>query len=386
MLTRIALVCGLLFCFVAHAVGQTKSGPTPAKLAPQANETLAPIVAPAAKLLAAAHGRSREAHTLDHFSSIVEDCERALGQRSPPQTGTYAKQLAAWAYNRRGEVYAEQAAGLANEGEQRQANELDALALDDFQAAVRLDAGKWKALHNRGVSLALHGQFDAALGDFAKVIELKPDNVNTWFNRGEVQARLDRLAEAKADYSHALKLKPDDIDAVLGRGAVEQRSQNSRAALADFNQALKLQPNHSVALCARGDAHVSLGQWQAAADDYRRAIKLSPKLGAAYRGAAWLMATCPEEPLRNEQLALESARKALELSGSDNIANLDTLAAAEANAGQYEAARATLAKAIELSPPSKLAPLQARLELYSASQPYRESASATQAGNAQANR
>ena len=47
--------------------------------------------------------------------------------------------LAAWGYNRRGEAYVQQAVELAAKGEDRQANELDAVALDDFQQAIAHD-------------------------------------------------------------------------------------------------------------------------------------------------------------------------------------------------------------------------------------------------------
>ena len=53
--------------------------------------------------------------------------------------------------------------------------------------------------------------------------------------------------------------------------------------------------------------------------NYRQAIKLSPKLGRAYRGVAWLMATCPEERFRNAELAVASARQALALDGNGDL-------------------------------------------------------------------
>ena len=54
------------------------------------------------------------------------------------------------------------------------------------------------------------------------------------------------------------------------------------------------------------------------------------------------MATCPDERYRNEELALTAAQKALELDGDKDPRYIETLAAAYANAGQYDSAVAIL--------------------------------------------
>jgi tetratricopeptide (TPR) repeat protein len=114
-----------------------------------------------------------------------------------------------------------------------------------------------------------------------------------------------------------------------------------------------------------------VGQWEDAAEDFRQAIKNSPKLGRAYRGAAWLMATCPEDNFRNAELALASARKAVQLDGNGDFTYLDTLAAALANAGEYEDAVATQEKALQIAPDAAMEELRSRLSLYAAGKPFR---------------
>jgi tetratricopeptide (TPR) repeat protein len=117
-----------------------------------------------------------------------------------------------------------------------------------------------------------------------------------------------------------------------------------------------------------------LGQWQEAAADYRKAIALDESSGRAYHCAAWLMATCPDDRYRDAQLAIQAAEKAAELDGRDDFAYLDTLAAAYANAGQFDKARKAIAEAIPIAPKDHVKPLQRRLELYQQNQPYREGA------------
>ena len=357
------LAAVLGFCLaIRSAAGQTEAEPGP--------ETKVKTVT-ARQVLEATFAKTADARTVDDFSEVIEQCERVLGARLNPQNAAYAHELAAWGYNRRGEAYASQAAELAEQGEERKANELDEVALADFESALAHDPKKWKAIQNRGVSLALRGRIDDAIADFDKVIELNPKYAAAWFNRGELQTKQGKFAQAAVDYETALELKPDDLGALLGRGNARLRLAKFRLALDDFSRALELEPDHPQALVGRGDVRTEIGEWEDAAEDFRKAIKRSPKLGRAYRGAAWLMATCPEERFRNADLAVASARQALALDGNGDYAYLDTLAAALASAGEFDDAIQTVEKAIQIAPDAKGADLRARLALYRSEQPYR---------------
>lgn len=335
--------------------------------------------ATAARLLTEIYEQTKDSTSAEEFGRAIEVCERAIAADPPEKIVKYARQLAAWAYNRRGEVFADQAASLFNSGERREANELDALALDDFQAAVRHDPTKWKAIHNRGVSLALHGKIDDAVADFGRVLELEPAFVNSRFNRGELLAKQSKWQAAIDDYSEVLKIKPDDVGAMLGRGQALIQQAKPADAIADFSEAIRYQPQNAAAYAGRADAYTALGNWNAAGNDYREAVRLNANLGRAYRGAAWLMATCPRSELRHADAALRSAQKAIKLDGNGDWTYLDALAAAQANAGQFDEAQATIEKALQMAPDSAVEVLQSRYALYRDGQPYRESDRATAA-------
>lgn len=360
------IVTGMLFAALPLAAQ------SPAEPKPAAKGKARPINSKA--LLTEAYEKTQSAETIDDFASVIEMCERALAAKLPEPNAAYAHQLAAWAYNRRGEKFAEDAAALVQQGEERQANELDAMALADFEESLKHDGKKWKSLHNRGVSLGLHGKYDAALKDFDQVVELKPDFPSAWFNRAEVRATLGRYEEAAEDYSKGLELVPGDVGMLVGRGTAHYRLKKFDEALADFEAALQTDSGHAAAMAGRGDAHVALGHWEQAAEDYRLAVETNENLGRAYRGAAWLMATCPEEKFRNEGLALESAKRAIQLDGDGDWLYLDALAAAQANAKQFDDARETLQKAIQIAPDKIGTSLRQRLNLYVAGKPFRESA------------
>ena len=84
------------------------------------------------------------------------------------------------------------------------------------------------------------------------------------------------------------------------------------------------------------------------------------------------MATCPDDRYRNSQLALEAAEKAIKLDGRADFKYLDTLAAAYANAGEFDKAKHTIAEAIRIAPKERIAPIQHRQELYQRNESYRQ--------------
>jgi tetratricopeptide (TPR) repeat protein len=331
------------------------------------------VAKPISKQIADAYALSKTASTVEEYSRIIETCERVLAEPTNEQTTTYVKQLASWGYNRRGEAYAQQAAELIEKGQDRKANEMDSLALDDFQQAITHDKNKWKAWHNRGVSYGLHGKFAEALADFDEALRLNPTHANGWYNRAEIHVGLGKFQTAVEDYSRALQHKPDDQGSLIGRAAARRQLGKFTDALKDISQALQYQPDYAPAYCERAEIEVALGQWQQAAEDYRTAARLDSSLGRAFRGVAWLMSTCPELKFRNAKLAMEAADKAVELDGDGDFRTLDVYAAVQANLGQFKEAQATLQRAIQLAPAEMQAPLQARLRLYASGQPYRES-------------
>ncbi|MCU0876696.1 MAG: tetratricopeptide repeat protein [Pirellulaceae bacterium] len=362
------LLAVVALCGVA-AIAHAQNAPTPAQPPPE--DDLERIDAQsAAGILRRTYDATKDATTTDDFHRVVEVCERAIAAGPPERILRYAHELAAWGYNRRGEIYADQAARLFNDGQERQANELDALALDDFESALRHDPKKWKAIHNRGVSLALHGKMDEALADFSRVLELMPEFGNSRFNRAEILAERGEFAAAVTDYSEVLKRDPNDQGARLGRANCYLRLQQPAEAEADFHYVLQLSPMSAAAAAGRGEAKFVTGRWNEAGEDYRLAIRLDPKYGRAYRNVAWLMATCPEERFRNGELALEAARKAIEIDGKRDWTYLDALAAAEASCGDYAAALATVAEAIGVAPPRALAALERRRAQYDANRPF----------------
>ena len=336
-----------------------------------------PVEGQAAKTDARALSRqlqdeARAATAVSELNQILEKIEKLRGTGPEPAIEAYLTELRAWVLHRRGEAYVQQAAEAANANQVELSERLDKQAMQDFDAAIKLDASRWKSYHHRGVCYALAAEFDKAQADFSRAIELRPDYANAWFNRAEIYYEQGRYPEALSDYDEAIRLQDDDAGYYTGRAHTYFQTGKLEKALADYNQAVKLDPESPDRLTNRGDCYRSLGDWDRAANDFRQAIELDDQFGRAFQSAAWMMATCPAEEYRNPKLSLRAAQKAIELDGDADYIYVDTLAAAWANAGQFDKAQDAMRRALVLAPAENKSALEKRLGLYKAGKAYRQ--------------
>jgi tetratricopeptide (TPR) repeat protein len=138
-----------------------------------------------------------------------------------------------------------------------------------------------------------------------------------------------------------------------------------------YDETIKLTPQDAYAIASRADVMTDLGQYAEAAAEYDRAIKVDGRSGHAYSGSAWLLATCPDDSIRDVELAIKRAKKGLELNGDGDAASFDTLGAAYASAGDFAAAVQAIDEAIDLASSEERAAYQDRRAMYKKSVPYR---------------
>src|SRR5439155_10581884 len=110
--------------------------------------------------------------------------------------------------------------------------------------------------------------------------------------------------------------------------------------------------------------------WWRQAIQKRRAEAERSDLGL--NNAAWSLVTCPYDQLRDGQLALRYAEKAVAASKRKDANLLDTLAAAYAETGDFPKAVATQKEAIALlKDEERRSNYRQRLHLYESNQPCR---------------
>ena len=181
--------------------------------------------------------------------------------------------------------------------------------------------------------------------------------------------------EKVSDYlTDQIRLNPGDAHVHFNRGILRLGTKDYDNAIAEFDAAIRLNPKDARAYYGRALAWKRKKGFAKAIADFNAAIQFDPEYAAAYNERAWLWATCTDKKFRDAPKAVESARKACELtSGPKKASYLDTLAAAYAEAGDFAGAVATQAEANNLFAGNEQRKKgEARLMLYQEQKPYRE--------------
>ena len=137
--------------------------------------------------------------------------------------------------------------------------------------------------------------------------------------------------------------------------------------------------NHGAARSSQAHNNLGLvqfrqGKFVEAAAHCNEAIRLDPGYAESLNNRTMMLAACPEAKYRDGQRAVESATRACELTVWQQPGHLDTLAAAYAEAGDFDAAVAWQTRAIGfLKDETKQDDYRSRLVLYQAKKPYRAS-------------
>ena len=177
---------------------------------------------------------------------------------------------------------------------------------------------------------------------------------------------------AIACFSDAIRLNPGVPQFYLHRGGSYDEKGDSEKALADYNEVLRLDPNVPAAYCSRAGIYYAKGEYGKAKTDYAEAIRLYSDFPEANNNYAWFLATCPNPAFRDGSKAVEHAKSACTHWTERPAFTLDTLAAAFAEAGDYEQAVEWERKYLERPDVSErdVAEASARLDLYKAHKPY----------------
>ena len=240
--------------------------------------------------------------------------------------------------------------------------------------ALTHGAGDSSEVHNNlGVELARLGKFGSAEAHYNTALRLEPHYIAAHNNLGVELARQGRFDAAAAHLAEALRLKPDYISAHNNVGVALNHQGKFEAAETHFRAVLRLDPHFVEAYSNLGVALASQGKFKAALSGYTEALRLNRNFADAYNNLALIMATCPEAQYRQGGRAVEMASRACELTKWKNADFLNTLAAAFAETGDFDAAVMWQMKAIGfLKDERQRDDYRTRLLLYQDKKPYRK--------------
>jgi tetratricopeptide (TPR) repeat protein len=161
------------------------------------------------------------------------------------------------------------------------------------------------------------------------------------FVRGQIDESIDH-------YESALRLRDGNTAAHFGLGRALAAKQKTDAAIFHFQKALSIQPDYIGASNDLGVLFASKGEIKEAVAAWEQSLSFDPDNADAANNIAWVRATAADADLRAGRQALELARRALR-SGGENPVVLRTLAAAQAENGQFAEAIATCQRGEELA-------------------------------------
>jgi len=206
------------------------------------------------------------------------------------------------------------------------------------------------------MTLLLAGRKDAALPFLEKA-----DQENA--AKSPLATAIRKLESGQDAEPVAVSMRPS-AEELYYLALVDLKRGDKRSAIGNLRQAIVLQPDYARA----HQKMAELADRPAEALEHWRAAAL-PNNVTALRAAAWILATNGE--LHNGVAALELAKRAAMLTQGRDGAALDVLAAAYAEAGQFEDAIATARRAVA-EDPSRAKAIERRIDQYRAGKPWRE--------------
>lgn len=261
--------------------------------------------------------------------------------------------------------------------------------------------------------------YESAAADYTSAIDKapadKPDlKLQLQIERAEAYLSCDKLEECRADIKAVLKVAPGVPQAMLVRSFLAAREKKFDAAIDDLKEVLNVlsdqadttglqlqlaayyvadkRPRKGVeiitslldegiesnelkssALRSRADAYLAYGKHAEAIKDYEEALTIDPADSGILNNLAWVLATSPEDKIRNGEKSVEFGLKACELTEYKASHILSTLAAGYAEKGDFETALKWSAKAVELGVGSENhEQLKQEFESYKQKKPWRE--------------
>jgi Flp pilus assembly protein TadD len=270
--------------------------------------------------------------------------------------------------------------------------------------AVTVNPDDRDAVSQLGRLLFDVGKADAVIQLLQAWLAQRPRDAEMLNLLATVLIRMGDMDQAERMLHRATDISPELSDAYNNIGIIARRRGQPKKAVEWLQKAIELAPNDSAAYENLGRAYLDLGQEEPARAAYARSAELKPaseaswaalagiaashgdyaQAAAYYRSAgrtaatmnnlAWLLATCPDGDVRNGAEALKLAARTCAITDYSNYSYLDTLAAAYAEAGQFDKAVETIGQAIVLAEQmegAQTAGLRQRQAAYQSKRPWR---------------
>ena len=251
-------------------------------------------------------------------------------------------------------------------------------ALADVNQGLQIKPRNIGALLLRSNVHSQLGNQEAALADVDRAMEIDPDMLSALMQRSLIYYQQGKMPEAIADLRQLIRRNEKNVELHLQLATYYQVDQRPRKAIETYTRVLEIETDNLAALQGRADALLSIGKQAEAISDYEFILTKTPESSDVLNNLAWVLATSPEDNLRNGQRAVDLAKRACEATEYKRPHIISTLAASYAETGDFDMAVDWSSKALELTKAGEFAQqnlgdqLQAELDSYKEKKPWRE--------------
>ena len=182
-----------------------------------------------------------------------------------------------------------------------------------------------------------------------KTIESRPANPRARLTYAISLLTGRRYGEAEAQLREAIRILPSSAPAHMNLGIALCAQDRTDECIAHLENAARLDPRAGETFGLLGEAYLKKGAAVQAVAAFVRALDTMPDSRASrflIGRVAWLLATSPQAEVRDGVRAIGFAERAVAQSGGTDLAALDALAAAYAEAGRFPDAEATIVRAL----------------------------------------
>jgi tetratricopeptide (TPR) repeat protein len=316
------------------------------------------------------------------YEEAIADLQRAV-ELAPKNPETYeAKGVAEFLLKRYDDALAslDAAVALAPESPPLYANRARIFAIKGQNDKALEELGKALQLEPRSVQLLLlrarvfqqAHKSDRAMEDVSEVLRMRPGFPEALQLHAYLAAGSGHFSEAIGDLEELKDLTPNNSELLLQLGMFYSADKRPQQAIEIFTQIITDDPANWIAHRARADSYLNLGKQAEALADYNAAVETQPENSGILNNLAWLLATSPDESLRDGKRAVELATTACKVTKYQEAHILSTLAAGYAELGDFTAAIRWSEEAVALGRASQKEQLAQELQSYNDKKPWRE--------------
>ncbi len=244
-------------------------------------------------------------------------------------------------------------------------------AISQFNKVLELQPGGLLPLLHRAQTYLYSDQLEKALADVEQTLEKQP-LIAAHRLRAEILAKMNRLPQAIEEMERVAEAMPKQPDLKFQLAVYYGYNQQPLKAIDVFSDLIAMEENNFDALQRRGDTYLNIGEHAAAVADLEAALKIRPEDSTVLNNLAWVLATSPDDEVRDGKRAIKLATQACELVEYTQPHILSTLAAAYAETGDFESAIKWSQQAVDKEDPEHGEQLAQELASYKEGKPWRE--------------